>query len=79
MLSPVILDIAALLMGLGLIVSVISSRAGSISLGVGSVAVGLVLLSSIPSGWEIVGVAFFGMIIVAGLWMIFQGVREMRS
>ncbi len=79
MLPPEILDVAAGLIGLGLLISVLNSRAGSVSMGMGSVMVGAALLSNIPTGWEVVAVGFFGLIIVAGLWMISVGIKKQRA
>ncbi|NYT01281.1 MAG: hypothetical protein GKC10_00750 [Methanosarcinales archaeon] len=76
MLPAAILDLAAGLIGLGLLISVVSGRLGTISLGAGSIAVGVVLISDLPEGWELVGAAFFGMIIVAGIWMISVGIKK---
>lgn len=76
MLPPVLLDIAAALIGAGVLISVINNRIGSVSIGLGSVAVGVVLLSSIPQGWEIVAIGFFGITVLAGLWMISVGFKQ---
>lgn len=79
MLPPLILDVAAVLIGFGLLISIFHSRIGSVAIGSGSVAVGVVLLSSIPEGWEVVAFGFFGLIIVAGLWMISVGLKKERA
>jgi hypothetical protein len=79
MLSPLFIDLAAVLMGAGLLLSVIYERAGSIGLGAGSVAVGLALLSTVPEGWELVGYGFFGISLIVGLWMIRIGLKRSKS
>jgi len=76
MLPAAILDFAAALIGLGLLISVVWGRMGTISLGIGSIAVGVVLMSDLPEGWELVGAAFFGLIIIAGVWMISVGIKK---
>jgi hypothetical protein len=76
MLPASILDVAAVLIGLGVLMSVFSARLGSISLGAGSMAVGVVLLSAVPEGWEVAAFIFFGLIILAGAWMISVGMKE---
>ncbi|MCQ8903909.1 MAG: hypothetical protein NQU42_07455 [Methanothrix sp.] len=76
MLSPVLLDIAAALIGAGILISVINNRMGSVSIGIGSVTVGVVLLSNVPDGWEIFALGFFGIAVLAGLWMISVGLKR---
>ncbi len=76
MLPPELLDIAAALIGAGILISVINNRMGSVSIGLGSVTMGTVLLSNVPSGWEIVATIFFGISILAGIWMISLGFKR---
>lgn len=79
MLPPLILDVAAVLIGLGLLISIFHSRIGSVAIGLGSVAIGVVLLSSVPDGWEVVAFGFFGLIILAGFWMISVGLKKEKA
>lgn len=76
MLPPVLLDIAAALIGAGVLISVINNRIGSVSIGLGSATMGVVLLSNVPRGWEMVALGFFGIAVLAGLWMISVGFKQ---
>lgn len=79
MLPPLLLDIAAALIGAGILISVINNRMGSVSIGLGSVTVGVVLLSNVPQGWEMVAIGFFGIAVLAGLWMISVGLKRTKG
>ncbi|MHC1686465.1 MAG: hypothetical protein AB9879_01895 [Methanothrix sp.] len=73
--SPPLL-VAAALIALGFIAYVFSARVGVALIGAGSLIMGLVAINDVPAGFEIQGLALFGISAVVGGWMMYVAVKN---
>ncbi len=73
--SPLLL-VSAALIALGFIAYVISARVGVALIGAGSLIMGLVAINDLPRGFEVQGLALFGISAVVGGWMMYVAVKN---
>lgn len=73
--SPALLA-AAFMIALGVALLPLSVKYSIISIGAGSIVMGLVMLSDLPRGFELQWIVLFGSAIVVGSWMIAVGIRQ---
>jgi hypothetical protein len=70
--------ISALFIALGFLVYPISARLSVIGLGIGSVIMGVVVITDLPQGFEIQTLTLFGITVVVGAWMVSVGLKEQK-
>ena len=70
--------LAAIIVGIGVLVTPISARIGIICIGVGTIIMGAVVLVTVPNGLGSIGLWLvpFGFTIVVGVWMMMIGLRH---
>ncbi|WP_424444719.1 hypothetical protein [Methanothrix sp.] len=72
--APLLL--AAAFIALGFLIYPLSARVGVMSMGAGSVIMGMVVLIDLPNGLAIESLVLFGFTVVVGLWMVYVGVKN---
>ncbi len=73
--SPALL-IAAALIAIGFLVYPFSARLSVISIGMGSVIMGIEVLLNHPVGLQPQSIILFGITILVGAWMMFVGLKK---
>ncbi|HRU76318.1 MAG: hypothetical protein WAV83_01945 [Methanothrix sp.] len=72
--APLLL--AAAFIALGFLIYPLTARVGVMSMGTGSVIMGMVVLIDLPNGLAIESLVLFGFTVVVGLWMVYVGVKN---
>lgn len=72
--APLLL--AAAFIALGFLIYPLTARVGVMSMGTGSVIMGMVVLVGLPNGLAIESLVLFGFTVVVGLWMVYVGVKN---
>ena len=72
--APLLL--AAAFIALGFLIYPLTARVGVMSMGAGSVIMGMVVLVGLPNGLAIESLVLFGFTVVVGLWMVYVGVKN---
>ncbi|HON36547.1 MAG TPA: hypothetical protein PLY52_09615 [Methanothrix sp.] len=68
--------LAAAFIALGFLIYPLTARVGVMSMGTGSVIMGMVVLIDLPNGLAIESLVLFGFTVVVGLWMVYVGVKN---
>ncbi|MDF0591031.1 hypothetical protein [Candidatus Methanocrinis natronophilus] len=76
--DPLIL-VGMVLISVGILYTLISSRAGVVLVGLGTVATGIFLFTIVPNAFNPVAFCVNGLMVLCGLWMVDIGARTPGS